>query len=545
MSTIVSTTAARLQASLPIQRALVFVSVAVIEIFAASFLFGFRLPATLSWNPAHYASKLAQIAFLALPLFVIVCWPRRNEIINAEAAAAIEKGWKSALALNIGLFVGLMLVRMSFLHASGETSSAALLAYSLLVLATGASLALLAAPIAFWRRLLTAAPVEIAVAVAGGVIAFGAGTLARESWHTLSGATLALAHAILALYEQNVVLDSAQRILGADGFLVEVHKQCSGYEGMGLIAAFLSIYLWVFRRELRFPNAFLLFPAGMAAIWILNGVRIAALVSIGAHISPEVAVEGFHSQGGWIAFLFVTLGVIAVSRRIPFFIARPKAASPPAAMPQAKSGAQIALEFLAPFMALMAANIVASAFVPHDQWLYGLKVAAVGATLWCLRGVYGPLLTKVSPFSIAVGLAVGAIWIATDPGRNDETELGRWLAALPASLAILWLALRAAGSVILVPIAEELAFRGYLHRLLISARFENVGFGEYRMLAFLGSSLAFGLLHERWLAAALAGAVYALLMYRTKRLSDPIAAHIASNAAILLWAIAVGQWSLL
>jgi CAAX prenyl protease-like protein len=96
-----------------------------------------------------------------------------------------------------------------------------------------------------------------------------------------------------------------------------------------------------------------------------------------------------------------------------------------------------------------------------------------------------------------------------------------------------------------VPIAEELAFRGYLHRLLISARFESVGFGEFRVLAFLGSSLAFGLLHERWLAAALAGAVYALLMYRTKRLSDPIAAHIASNAAILLWAIAAGQWSLL
>jgi membrane protease YdiL (CAAX protease family) len=46
-------------------------------------------------------------------------------------------------------------------------------------------------------------------------------------------------------------------------------------------------------------------------------------------------------------------------------------------------------------------------------------------------------------------------------------------------------------------------------------------------------------------AAALAGAVYAVLLYRTNKLSDPIAAHMASNAVIVFWAIAAQQWSLL
>ena len=64
-------------------------------------------------------------------------------------------------------------------------------------------------------------------------------------------------------------------------------------------------------------------------------------------------------------------------------------------------------------------------------------------------------------------------------------------------------------------------------------------------LAFIGLTVALGLMHERWLAACLAGAIYALLMYRTKRLSDPIAAHMASNAVISVWAIAAQQWSLL
>lgn len=144
-----------------------------------------------------------------------------------------------------------------------------------------------------------------------------------------------------------------------------------------------------------------------------------------------------------------------------------------------------------------------------------------------------------------IGLVVGAVWIATDPNLGVESPLGPWLASLPLWLAAIWLALRAVGSIALVPIAEELAFRGYLARALVSRKFEQVGFGEFRWLAFVASSLAFGLVHQRWVAACLAGAVYALLMYRTKRLSDAIAAHAASNAAILIWAMAAQQWSLL
>jgi CAAX prenyl protease-like protein len=147
--------------------------------------------------------------------------------------------------------------------------------------------------------------------------------------------------------------------------------------------------------------------------------------------------------------------------------------------------------------------------------------------------------------SVAAGLAVGALWIATDPGRGAPTDLGLWLSGLPLWAASLWLLLRGIGTVALVPVAEELAFRGFLARALVSMRFESVSFGDFRPLAFLLSSVAFGLMHERWLAGLLAGAVYALLMYRTNRLSDPIAAHAASNAVIFAWAVAAQQWSLL
>ena len=54
----------------------------------------------------------------------------------------------------------------------------------------------------------------------------------------------------------------------------------------------------------------------------------------------------------------------------------------------------------------------------------------------------------------------------------------------------------------LVPIAEELAFRGFLYRWLISRKFETVPFGQFSLIALFASSLLFGMLHERWLAAS-------------------------------------------
>ncbi len=266
------------------------------------------------------------------------------------------------------------------------------------------------------------------------------------------------------------------------------------------------------------------------------------LVSIGAHVSPAVAVQGFHSAAGWVFFLLVALSCVAVSRQAPFFAAvrdsKPVASS-------GDSPARASLVFLAPFIGLVGASILASAFAPHDQWLYAVKVVAIGGALWWFRGSYLPYVSGASLSSVVIGLGVGVAWIVTDPNKGIEAPLGVWLAALPVWLAAIWLAVRAVGSIALVPIAEELAFRGYLARALVSRKFEQVGFGEFSWLAFVGSSLAFGLVHQRWVAACLAGAVYALLMYRTKRLSDPIAAHVASNAAIMFWAVVAKQWSLL
>jgi exosortase E/protease (VPEID-CTERM system) len=522
----------------------IFAAVATGEIFLESFLFDFNLPRDLPhWqNPLLYANTLAKIAIVTLLLLIIFAWPRRQEILEAHNASASKSRLKFYLVGN-NVFFSALLVFKFILSRTTEPSFCLLLSFSCLLLATGASIALLAASLSFWRHLLKLVPIEIAVAFAAASIAVWAGQIAQQGWNSLSSATLALSHWFLTLWEPSVSLDDQHWILGAGSFRVQVLGPCSGYEGVAFIAAFLAIYMWAFRRSLRFPNVLLLFPIAIGAIWLLNGLRIAVLVSIGSHVSPAVAVQGFHSVAGWIGFLVVTLSSIVVSRGIGFFAAQPVRKTDSAGAPCETSGAQASLEFLAPFMALMAASILASAFAPHDQWLYAVKVGAIGAALWWFRDAYFPLISSASSSSVVIGLAVGVVWIATDPGKALDMPLRAWLASLPAWLAAVWLSLRAFGSIVLVPVAEELAFRGYLARVLISTKFESVEFGEFRPLAFIGSSVAFGLMHQRWVAACLAGAVYALLMYRTKRLSDPIAAHVASNAAIMGWAIAAQQWS--
>ena len=84
----------------------------------------------------------------------------------------------------------------------------------------------------------------------------------------------------------------------------------------------MAFYLWFYRKTLRFPQATLLVPLGVVAIWLANAVRIAALILIGTWFSPAVALGGFHSQAGWLAFNVVALGLVAVAGRSPFFSMR-------------------------------------------------------------------------------------------------------------------------------------------------------------------------------------------------------------------------------
>jgi CAAX prenyl protease-like protein len=69
--------------------------------------------------------------------------------------------------------------------------------------------------------------------------------------------------------------------------------------------------------------------------------------------------------------------------------------------------------------------------------------------------------------------------------------------------------------VAIIPVAEELAFRGFLLRRVDSEDFQSVEWNSVSWIAILVSSAAFGVLHgDRWFAATIAGVLYALAYVR-------------------------------
>jgi len=252
---------------------------------------------------------------------------------------------------------------------------------------------------------------------------------------------------------------------------------------------------------------------------------------------------GFHSLAGWLGFIAVALGLVAVAHRAPFFAAaKPVVAGPGRA-------ADLTTAYLAPLMALIATVMVTAAVSTDFDWLYPVRVVVTGAVLmafWRGAARRAAWAGCWSWGAVGIGAAAFVLWMGIDwaiAGGPRRTALPPALAAGPSLWMGAWIVFRVLGSVITVPMAEELAFRGYLLRRLISAQFDKIAPGTFTWLSFLVSSVLFGALHGRWLAGALAGMLYAWALYRRGRLGDAILAHATTNALLAAYVLGSGDWS--
>ena len=392
-----------------------------------------------------------------------------------------------------------------------------------------------------WLGLLGRGPGLLLVGAAAALATWGTGLIAESLWYPLGRSTLWVAYQLLRPFVAVPVYRPDTFDFGTSRFHVWIGPQCSGYEGMGLVLLLTGAYLWVARGRLRFPRALILFPMGLGVIWLANAVRIAALVALGSWGYGAVAMGGFHSQAGWLAFDAVGIGLVLVAGRWSYLHTdepREGGVSEETSWP---TGA-----YLAPLLAIVAATMIGAAFsVGGGDRLYPLRIAAAAAALWCYRRRYAEIRWAASWQAVGIGVAAFAIWMALEPlapargpAPTDPTS------GLATGWAWAWLVVRVVGSVVIVPIAEELAFRGYLTRRLIAADYWSLPVGTFSWASFAISSGLFGLLHGRWLAGTLAGLLYALALYRRRELSDAVVAHATTNAMIAAVVLTTGDWSL-
>jgi CAAX prenyl protease-like protein len=251
---------------------------------------------------------------------------------------------------------------------------------------------------------------------------------------------------------------------------------------------------------------------------------------------------GFHAYSGSLLFSGVAIALVFAARRSPFFTVAA------AHETETSKASNATAAYLLPFLAIVATQMLAGTLSTGRSFdvLYPLRVAAAVAALVYFRRAYRDLRWTCSWEAAAVGVLVFALWMALEPtpDANKEAAFAAALDALPPAVMAFWLVARVVGAIVTVPIAEELAFRGYLGRRLIDADFERVSFRRFTWLAFVGSSLLFGLMHGRWLAGTLAGMCYALVLYRRGELGDAVSAHAITNALIAAYVLTTGHWLL-
>ena len=163
-------------------------------------------------------------------------------------------------------------------------------------------------PPRLWYRLFYSTGKIWTYALAAGCLAYPLTAYGPLLWKPSAGLTLGVVRLLLQPFISNPIVEPTEHIIGSQSFQVAISSSCAGLEGVGLMLVFSILWLWFFRATCRFPQALLLIPAGIVIVWLLNAVRIALLILIGNAGAPHIALGGFHSQAGWIAFNGVAWG---------------------------------------------------------------------------------------------------------------------------------------------------------------------------------------------------------------------------------------------
>lgn len=489
----------------------------------------------------HWGFRFLVALAAAVALFAYVRgWPKLQTVAAEVRAAPIRVRWLLAHLLLVGLLAPLSYCL--YRYAPTELSFAATVALWSMVGAAAALAALVGlAPLLLWRDAARALGVIWWYAAVAALLGTGLMQSTQSLWARAAALTFELVRRLLAPILPTLTADPVALVLGTNRFAVQIADVCSGLEGVGLMLAFSGAWLLYFRREYIFPRALLLIPVGVVAIFGLNVLRIAALIMIGDGGFPDVAAYGFHSQAGWIAFIAVACGLVLLSRRSAW-LNRVTAQSHADAAPGMHNPTAV---YLMPLLAILAAGAIARALSSGFEFLYPLRV--VGG-LWMLARYRRQLAAMNWHWSWrgpAVGVVVFLVWIAAAHFLLPQSAMPESLATVPVALRGFWILSRIAGAVLIVPVAEELAYRGYLMRRLTRSDFESVTFQSVRWPALALTAIVFGLAHGAlWLPGIVAGLAYGLILKRRGNLGEAVAAHATSNALIAASVLAGHQWQL-
>lgn len=471
------------------------------------------------------------IVMLAVAGVILVAYP----VARASFVAGARAGWFGWIALHL---VGLALIFLPLIRAGtgdiGVAFDQALLAWAIGGVAAAFGGLFWLAPPRVWGTLATRlGPVSLVALVLAGLTPDLAESIRPIwDWSVLTALTFHAVALFLGLFTEVSIANPADYVIGVQAFAVHISRQCSGVEGFALVTAFVAIYAVIFRGTLRMGRFLLIvLPVALVLSWLLNVIRIGALILVGANLSPEIAVNGFHSYAGWLFFTLLALGLVGVIQITPW-LHHGTAVETGTPLRQDAVAAAIL-----PFILFMIISTLVSALAPHPDLGYPFKAIALLLVVLAFIPAYRRLTWVFDPLSVLAGAGIGVGWVVMS-GPSDP-DLARLLADMTTESYASWIVLRLLGTALLVPLVEEMFFRGY-----VLTRLDGPGPGR-RIMAIGVSSLAFAAMHGRWIEAGVAGVIFALLALRRGRVTDAVQAHVVANLMIGIVAAVRGDFSLI
>ncbi len=213
-----------------------------------------------------------------------------------------------------------------------------------------------------------------------------------------------------------------------------------------------------------------------------------------------------------------------------------------------------AAPWIAPFAVFMLLLVIMPRLPLAQPWESVVRVSVIVGTLWfASRHVLATLRVEHALQSIVLGVAVFALWIAPDvliSGWRDQLIFQNSLTGTmkntiaPEEFANpLVVALRFARAALLVPILEELFWRGWLPRWIVNPDWQTVQLGTYNTLAFVGTAVLFAAEHGPfWEVGLLCGLIFNWWMWRTRSLGDLILTHAVTNACLSAYVLVSGRY---
>jgi CAAX prenyl protease-like protein len=210
------------------------------------------------------------------------------------------------------------------------------------------------------------------------------------------------------------------------------------------------------------------------------------------------------------------------------------------------------IAYTAPFLAFVGIMAMERLIPLPPQWLYTVRFLIVTSLIGALSWPYLSFRPSAPLASIAVGVAVFVIWVAPDllfgyrhHWLFDNSITGSAASSMAPDLKVNigFILLRSLSSALIIPILEELFWRGWMMRWLIHHDFLAIPLGKYAPGAFWMVALLFASEHgPYWEVGLAAGIVYNWWIVRTRNLADCILAHSVTNAVLSAYVLVTDQW---